>query len=109
MKPLAGPWRSPRWTTIFRGGASSTATGTAVPVRVLVDARPRRGRRRARPADAGADVVDLDGGLLAPGFLDAHVHPVQGGLERIRCDLRELRTREDYLAGSGATPTRIPT
>lgn len=38
---------------------------------------------------AGAEVVDLAGGLLAPGFTDAHVHPVQGGLERIRCDLSE--------------------
>jgi predicted amidohydrolase YtcJ len=46
----------------------------------------------------GDRVVDLDGGLLAPGFTDAHVHPVQGGLERLRCDLSELSTREDYLA-----------
>ena len=36
---------------------------------------------------AGAVDVDLGGGLLAPGFVDAHVHVVQGGLERIRCDL----------------------
>src|SRR3982751_382329 len=47
---------------------------------------------------AGADVVDLDGGLLAPGFVDAHVHAVQGGLERMRCDLSEASTREEYLA-----------
>ena len=26
-------------------------------------------------------VVDLAGGLLTPGFIDAHVHAVQGGLE----------------------------
>ena len=31
---------------------------------------------------AGAEQVDLAGGLLLPGFQDAHVHPVQGGLER---------------------------
>ena len=43
-------------------------------------------------------VVDLDGGLLAPGFTDAHVHPIQGGLERLRCDLSEHETREEYLA-----------
>jgi predicted amidohydrolase YtcJ len=42
--------------------------------------------------------VDLAGGLLAPGFVDAHVHPVQGGLERTRCDLSEGATRDDYLA-----------
>ncbi|RYP82166.1 amidohydrolase [Nocardioides guangzhouensis] len=41
--------------------------------------------------------IDLAGGLVAPGFVDAHVHPVQGGLERIRCDLSEVHTREDYL------------
>lgn len=52
------------------------------------------------PADirAEARVVDLGGGLLAPGFVDAHVHAVQGGLERMRCDLSEGSTREDYLA-----------
>src|SRR6478735_4034565 len=51
------------------------------------------------PAARGATThVDLQGGLLAPGFVDAHVHTVQGGLERIRCDLSGGRTREDYLA-----------
>jgi predicted amidohydrolase YtcJ len=47
---------------------------------------------------AGAAVVDLAGGLLAPGFVDAHVHAVQGGLERIRCDLSAATTREAYVA-----------
>ena len=57
------------------------------------------GRIVAVDADppGGAEVVDLAGGLLAPGFVDAHVHAVQGGLERIRCDLSADRTREDYL------------
>ncbi len=44
------------------------------------------------------DVVDVAGGLVVPGFQDAHAHPVQGGLERMRCDLSELRTRDEYLA-----------
>ena len=51
----------------------------------------------ARAQGTGADVVDLAGGLLSPGFTDAHVHPIQGGLERQRCDLSELDTREEYL------------
>ena len=46
---------------------------------------------------AGAEQVDLAGGLVLPGFQDAHVHPVQGGLERLRCDLSELDSREGYL------------
>ena len=47
---------------------------------------------------SGADVVDVAGGLVAPGFVDAHVHAVQGGLERIRCDLSDATTRDEYLA-----------
>ena len=35
----------------------------------------------------GATVVDVGGGLLLPGFTDAHVHPVQGGLESLSCNL----------------------
>ena len=45
----------------------------------------------------GTEVVDLDGGVVMPGFQDAHVHPVQAGIERLRCDLSELERREDYL------------
>jgi predicted amidohydrolase YtcJ len=60
---------------------------------------------------AGAEVVDLRGGLLLPGFQDAHVHPVQGGLERLRCDLSEIDTREGYLAAirayADANPDRL--
>jgi len=52
----------------------------------------------ARVDRAGAEIVDLSGGLLAPGFVDAHIHAVQGGLERIRCDLSGLGTRAEYLA-----------
>ena len=43
-------------------------------------------------------VVDLAGGLLLPGFQDAHVHPVGGGLERLSCDLSGHADRAAYLA-----------
>ncbi len=45
----------------------------------------------------GAEEVDLEGGLLTPGFIDAHMHPMVGGLERLRCELTELSTPEEYL------------
>jgi predicted amidohydrolase YtcJ len=35
----------------------------------------------------GAEVVDLDGRWVLPGFQDAHVHPVQAGLELNSCHL----------------------
>ena len=62
-------------------------------------------------APPGAEDVDLAGGLLLPGFQDAHVHPVQGGLERLRCDLSEIDDREGYLravrAYAEAEPDRL--
>lgn len=41
--------------------------------------------------------VHAGGGLILPGFVDAHVHPVEGGLDRLRCDLTEVDTRDAYL------------
>ena len=45
----------------------------------------------------GTEVVDLDGGVVLPGFQDAHVHPVLGGVERMRCDLTALGSESEYL------------
>jgi len=43
-------------------------------------------------------VIDLGGRLVIPAFGDAHVHPVGGGLESLRCDLTGPRDRTRYLA-----------
>ena len=43
------------------------------------------------------EIVDLEGRMLLPGFQDAHVHPVSGGVDRLQCDLHDLNTRVDYL------------
>lgn len=45
---------------------------------------------------AGAGVVDLRGGTLLPGFIDAHVHPVFAGCQMLRCDLGPVRTADEY-------------
>src|SRR5215469_13965860 len=42
-------------------------------------------------------VIDLGGRMLLPGFQDAHVHASGGGLDRLRCDLTEVRGRAEYL------------
>ena len=49
-----------------------------------------------QPRDA--DIVDLDGGTLLPGFIDAHAHPVFGGMQLRGCDLGEAGEAEGYLA-----------
>ena len=77
------------------------------------DGRPRYGQavlvRDGRivavlPADdahaartSRTETVDLCGRLLLPGFVDAHAHPLWGGLERLSCDLLEVpRMVADY-------------
>ncbi|MDW4573797.1 amidohydrolase family protein [Microbacterium sp. M3] len=47
------------------------------------------------------EVVDLHGRMLLPGFQDAHVHPVWGGLDLLRCDLAHLATAAEYAAAIG--------
>jgi predicted amidohydrolase YtcJ len=49
-----------------------------------------------RPDDRG-ERVDLRGGTLLPGFIDAHAHPVSAGQQRRLCDLSEAETAEAYL------------
>ena len=67
-----------------------------------------QGRLRTSTTDGVDDVVDVRGGLVTPGFTDAHVHPIQGGLERLRCDLSEHNTREEYLAAIRAYADAYP-
>ncbi|WP_026410754.1 amidohydrolase [Actinomadura oligospora] len=43
------------------------------------------------------EVVDLAGRLLVPGFVDAHVHAVGGGVELGECDLTGTVVVADYL------------
>ncbi|MFF8693797.1 amidohydrolase [Streptomyces sp. NPDC015144] len=50
----------------------------------------------------GTDVVDLTGKLLLPGFQDAHVHAVSGGVEMAECDLTGTVGAAEYLERVGA-------
>ncbi len=50
-------------------------------------------------ADVTADEeIDAEGGLVAPGFNDAHVHPVHGGEILSSCDLNPAEAIEGYRA-----------
>ena len=44
-----------------------------------------------------AEPVDLAGGTLLPGFIDAHAHPVFAGHQLRRCDLSDASTEPAYL------------
>ncbi|MEU6979825.1 MULTISPECIES: amidohydrolase [unclassified Streptomyces] len=54
------------------------------------------------------EVVDLAGKLLIPGFQDAHIHAVSGGMEMAECDLTGTTGVDDYLRIIGAYAAAHP-
>ncbi|MBL3700978.1 amidohydrolase [Leucobacter luti] len=87
---------------LFTGGAVFTGSGEpSSGVAVAVSA----GRIDAVVPEAeagsfvGADtrIVDLAGALLSPGFQDAHIHPISGGVESLQCDLTQSRDAADAV------------
>lgn len=99
-------------TTVFLGGRIITA---GHPSRVeAVSVRDGRIEHVGAASDvraaAGSDavVVDLEGGTLLPGFQDAHVHPLDGGLGLTSCDLTPMHGLDAYLATINAWATAHP-
>jgi len=45
---------------------------------------------------AATEVVDLEGRRVVPGFIDAHVHFLGGGLQRARVDLRDAENEAEF-------------
>jgi predicted amidohydrolase YtcJ len=101
---------------VLRGGTVHTVAPvepdrpppTAVAVRggrILAVGTDAEIRERSGPR---TEVVDLEGGMLLPGFQDAHVHPGAGGLQLLLCDLSELETVPDYLAAIGRYAAERP-
>lgn len=44
----------------------------------------------------GTEVVDADGGMVTPGFIDSHVHFLTGGAGLASVELRDARTPEEF-------------
>jgi hypothetical protein len=96
VRAVAGPY------------ADASAPPTAVAVRegrILAVGHEEEIRGYVRPA---TDVIDLAGGVVLPGFQDAHAHPVAGGLERSQCDLTGDKTQPAYLATIAAYAAAHP-
>ncbi len=99
--------------TVFVGGSvfapgadSSRRAGLAVSGgRILAVGRDEDVRQLAGPQ---TEVVDLAGGLLVPGFQDAHVHPVMGGLAMKRCELHGTASAQECLDIVGAYAAAHP-
>ncbi|UNK71362.1 amidohydrolase [Microbacterium sp. H1-D42] len=88
---------------VFQGGAIFTGSGEPLQGHAVV---VTDGRITALVSETEIDAhigpdaerVDLDGALLAPGFQDAHIHAVGGGIELLQCNLSDSESAEDAVA-----------
>lgn len=80
---------------VFDGRTPTTGTAVAMSdgriVRVGSDAAI------GELVDASTRVIDARGGLIHPGFVDAHAHAVFAGVERLSIDLTPATTVEETL------------
>ena len=99
--------------TVLTGGAIFTGSGHpldgfAVIIRDgrILDVVPEH--QANAHTGASTRIVDLDGALVAPGFQDAHVHPVGAGIELLQCNLTESEDADDALRRIGEYATANP-
>jgi hypothetical protein len=57
---------------------------------------------------AGAEIVDLEGRFVVPGFIDTHVHFLDGGFRLASVQLRDASTREEFVARIAKFAATVP-
>src|SRR5256886_12702418 len=85
--------------TLFRGGRIHVRSGVSAEALLARDGRVAAvGRASDLARDAGtAERVDLRGGLMTPGWFDAHVHFMWWGFQMAELDLRDTKTIDEAL------------
>jgi predicted amidohydrolase YtcJ len=85
--------------TLFHGGRIHVRSGVSAEALLARDGRVAavgRASDLARDA-AAAERIDLRGGLMTPGWFDAHVHFMWWGFQMAEIDLRATKTIEEAL------------
>ena len=85
----AGPWAE----ALAVSGERLVAVGTNADVRELA---------------MGLTPIDAGGRLVLPGFIDTHVHFLEGGLRLASVQLRDARTREEFVSRIKAFAATVP-
>jgi len=60
------------------------------------------------PGEPGDSVIDVGGGTVIPGLIDAHVHLLLGGRSLRRLDLAGVRDRAGFEAAVGRRHAELP-
>ena len=95
-----GDARRPWADAVAVRGERIAVVGASAEVRKLAAAAQRSG--------AAVRVHDAGGQLLVPGFIDAHVHLVDGGFRLTSVQLRDARTPADFVARIRAFAATVP-
>ena len=90
-------------STLFHGGRIHVRSGVSADALLARDGRVAAvGRVADVTRDAGkAERVDLRGGLMTPGWFDAHVHFMWWGFQMAEIDLREKKTIDEAVEAIG--------
>ena len=96
--------------TLFHGGRIHVRAGVSAEALLQRDGHVAAvGRAAELTRDAGrAERVDLRGGLMTPGWFDAHVHFMWWGFQMDELDLRDRRSLADALAAIGERARELP-
>jgi predicted amidohydrolase YtcJ len=108
MAALAAPAERQPTVTILRNGLVYSPPAVAATALVMIDDRVSYvgTDAGARTVASGAPEVDLNGRLVTPAFVDAHLHVIQTGQLLTGMDLHTCGSRDEVLTMVGSYASR---